>query len=193
MRYSAEHKQETRERIVRAASRQFRGRGVDGIAIADLMSKLHLTHGGFYRHFGSKEQLLAEAVTKALEEVGARFMDEVKKVPPGSELRMIIERYLSPEHCANPAEGCPIAALATEIPRYPRAVRAKIERAVREHFKRIGRFLPGATERERRLNCVLLFSGMSGVLNAARLTTDPEQRDAILQRAKEFYTSAFCG
>jgi TetR/AcrR family transcriptional repressor of nem operon len=157
------------------------------------MSQLHLTHGGFYRHFGSKDQLLAEAVTKAIEEVGARFRDEVKKVPPGSELRMIIERYLSPEHCANPAEGCPIAALATEIPRYPRTVRAKIERAVREHFKRIAKFLPGVTASERRLNCILLFSGMSGVLNAARLTTDPEQRNAILQRAKDFYISAFCG
>jgi len=157
------------------------------------MSQLHLTHGGFYRHFGSKDQLLVEAVTKALEEIRARFMDEVKKGLPGSELRIIIERYLSPEHCANPAEGCPIAALSTEIPRYPRAVRAKIERAVREHLKGIARFLPGATERERRLNCILLFSGMAGVLNAARLTTDPEQRNAILQRAKEFYTSAFCG
>jgi TetR/AcrR family transcriptional repressor of nem operon len=192
MRYSPEHKQETHERIVRAASRHFRGRGARGIAIADLMKKLDLTHGGFYRHFGSKEQLLVEAVTEALEETAGRFKDAVVKGQAGCELRLIIEEYLSPEHCANAAEGCPIAALATEIPHYPRAVRAKIDRAVREHFKGIARFLPGATESERELDCVLLFTGMAGVLAVARVTADPEQRKAILQRAREFYTSAFC-
>ena len=89
MRYSPEHKQETHERIVRAASRQFRGRGADGIAIADLMKKLQLTHGGFYRHFGSKEQLLVEAVTKALEETAGRIQDAVVNGQAGCELRII--------------------------------------------------------------------------------------------------------
>src|SRR5215813_15439187 len=81
MRYSAQHKQETRERIVRAASRHFRGRGGDGVAIADLMRKLNLTHGGFYRHFDSKEQLFAEAVAKSFEDVRAKFKEVVEKAP----------------------------------------------------------------------------------------------------------------
>jgi AcrR family transcriptional regulator len=85
MRYSARQKQETRERIVRAASRHFRGRGWDGVAIADLMSKLNLTHGGFYRHFDSKEELFAEAVAKGLEEVRAKLKC-VADEQPGGEL-----------------------------------------------------------------------------------------------------------
>src|SRR4030095_2784119 len=83
MRYSAQHKQETRERIVRAASRHFRGQGGEGVAIADLMRKLNLTHGGFYRHFDSKEQLFAEAVAKGFEDVRAKFKEAVEKAPPG--------------------------------------------------------------------------------------------------------------
>src|SRR5262245_4430383 len=127
MRYPAHQKQETRERIVRAASRHFRGRGGEGVAIADLMGKLNLTHGGFYKHFDSKEQLFAEAVAKSFEDVRAGFAEAVVKAQPGDELRVLIEQYLSLEHCANPDSGCPLAALASEIPRYPRALRVKID------------------------------------------------------------------
>jgi len=127
MRYSAQHKQETRERIVRAASRHFRGQGGEGVAIADLMRKLNLTHGGFYRRLESKEQLFAEAVAKSFEDVRAKFTDAVEKAPPGGELKVLIEQYLSLEHRANPDSGCPLAALASEIPRYPRALRVKID------------------------------------------------------------------
>jgi TetR/AcrR family transcriptional repressor of nem operon len=192
MRYRPQHKQETRERIVRAASRHFRAKGRKGTAIADLMSKLDLTHGGFYRHFGSKEQLLAEAVGKSLEEAAAKLAIAIEKGPPGNELKIIIERYLSVEHCANPSVGCPIAALVSEIPRYPRSVRLKIDRAMQEHFKSIARFLPGASEDERGRNCLILFSGMAGALNLARVTPDPEKRRTILQAAKDFYIKAFC-
>lgn len=192
MRYSPQHKEETRERILRAAAKQFRGRGGKGVAIADLMRNLDLTHGGFYRHFGSKEQLLAEAVAKGFEEVAAKLTEAVENGQPGSELKSIIELYLSLEHCANPADGCPIAALISEVPRYPRRLRVKIDRAMREHFKRIAGFLPGANEGERERNCMVLFSGMAGALNLARATADSEMRKAILQSAKEFYVDAFC-
>src|SRR5690348_4364118 len=112
MRYSAEHKQETRERIVRAASRHFRRHGREGVAIADLMRKLNLTHGGFYRHFGSKEQLYVEAFERALEETRRAMMQAAAK-QPGAELRAAIEHYLSLDHCSNPADGCPVAALSS--------------------------------------------------------------------------------
>jgi len=192
MRYPAHQKQETRERIVRAASRHFRGRGGEGVAIADLMGKLNLTHGGFYKHFDSKEQLFAEAVAKSFEDVRAGFAEAVVNAPPGGELRVLIEQYLSLEHCANPDSGCPMAALASEIARYPRAVRAKIDRAMRDHVKRIAKFLPGATEDERQRNCLALLSGMCGALTLARAVVDKEMRQNILQAAREFYIKAFC-
>src|SRR5215475_805659 len=74
MRYPAEHKQQTRQRIVRAAARRFRSRGNEGTVIGDLMRDLRLTHGGFYRHFGSKEELFAEALEHSLEQFASKVL-----------------------------------------------------------------------------------------------------------------------
>ena len=176
---------------MRAASRHFRRRGGKGVAIADLMSNLDLTHGGFYRHFDNKEQLMVEAVAKGFEDVRANFLAAVKEAPPADQLKAFIEQYLSLDHCANPADGCPIAALASEIARYPRTLRVKMGRAIHEHIETLARFLPGATKEERQRNCFVLVSGMSGALTVARTTADPELRKTILQAAKEFYIKTF--
>src|SRR2546425_8562978 len=115
MRYSATHKQETRQRIIRAAARHFRSRGSEGAAIGDLMRDLHLTHGGFYRHFDSKEDLLVKAFEQGHDEIQSRIVSAVESAPKGSEVKALIDAYLSIEHCDNPADGCPVAALATEF------------------------------------------------------------------------------
>lgn len=192
MRYSAQHKQQTRERIVRTASRHFRKHGEGGVGIADLMSQLKLTHGGFYKHFESKEELLAEAVLKAFEEAEAGLMEAVRKAPPGQQLRMIIEYYLGLDHCADFSGGCPVAALASEMARYPRNVRLRINRAMQNRTKSLARFLPGKTDQERERNSLVLMSGMIGALNLARATVDPERRKFILQAARDFYIKTFC-
>ncbi len=192
MRYSTDHKQETRERILRTASRHFRRRGGRGVGIAELMSKLDLTHGGFYKHFDSKEELLAEAIANAFDETESRFTEAVSKAKPGTELKTLIENYLSLEHCANPGEGCPMAALASEIGRFPRAVRTEIDRAIKRRVKRTARFLPGASEKERERNCMALLSGMIGTVNVARALVDPEARRTVLEASKDFYIKSFC-
>ena len=192
MRYTPEHKQETHARIVREASRQFRRRGARGLAIPDLMSKLDLTHGGFYKHFDSKQQLLTEAVAKAFDDAESRFQETVSKAKPGAEIRTLIENYMTLEHCANPAEGCPMAALASDIARFPRPVRNEIEKAIKERVKSVARYMPGATENERRRKGMALMSGMIGALNIARALVDPEARKTALEASKEFYIKAFC-
>ena len=115
MRYSAEHKEETHERIVRTASRRFRRSGAS-VGIADLMKALKLTHGGFYRHFRSKDDLLVEALQNGFDDMRQRMSEAIAKVPPGRELESLIETYLSDRHCADAAGGCPVAALAAESP-----------------------------------------------------------------------------
>ncbi|PYQ94823.1 MAG: hypothetical protein DMF96_24515 [Acidobacteria bacterium] len=124
MRYSAEHKQQTRERIVRAAARRFRGRGGEGAGIRDLMRDLRLTHGGFSRHFESKEGLFGEPFEQSLKEVGDRVTKAIEQAPPGSQLKALIDTYLDIEHCNDVAGGCPVAALASEVARRPRAARS---------------------------------------------------------------------
>src|SRR5215510_3051563 len=205
MRYSAKHKQETRERIVRTASRHFRQRGEEGVGIADLMSKLKLTHGGFYKHFDSKEELLAEAIAKAFEDVEERFADMVSRAKPGTELKTLIENYLSLEHCANPGEGCPMAALASEIGRLPPRVRAQIDQAIKRRGKRVSGLMPGATQQEREKKTMVLLSGLIGTINVARLTGKFQTTEAQMNfvawkmltgdRAKYLgliFTIAFC-
>jgi len=192
MRYSADHKKQTRERIVRAAARHVRENGGKGPGIADLMRKLDLTHGGFYKHFRSKRQLLAEAIVRAFDETDAWLVEAIGEAPPGGELKVIIERYLSLRHCSNAAGGCPVAALASEIARYPRASRLEVDRAIRKRIERIAEFLPGATDHERERNCLVLFSGMAGSLTLARATVDLASRKAILKASRDFYIEAFC-
>ncbi len=192
MRYPAEHKQETRERIVQTASRRFRRAGA-GVGIGQLMKTLKMTHGGFYRHFKSKDDLLVQALEKGFEEMRAKVRAMIAKAPPGHELEVIIETYLSDQHCADPAGGCPVAALASEIGRQPRAVRVAFDRAVQNVASTMARFMSGATEEERRRRAGVLFSGMSGTLAVARAVSDEQLRRTILSTARKIYIEAFAG
>jgi TetR/AcrR family transcriptional repressor of nem operon len=190
MRYPAGHKEETRERIVKAAARKFRSRGSDGAAIGDLMRDLRLTHGGFYRHFGSKEDLFAQAFEHSLEEVRRKFAPVVEQAPPGGELEALIGAYLDVEHCDNAAEGCPVAALASELARRPRSARAALQRVLANHIKLIAKHVPGENEDERERKAMMLFSGMAGTLTVARVMTDDQRRRRMLDAAKKFYLAA---
>jgi TetR/AcrR family transcriptional repressor of nem operon len=190
MRYPAHHKQQTRERIVRAASRRFRSRGTDGAAIADLMRDLRLTHGGFYRHFGTKEDLVVEAFEAALKESGDRAIAALEQAPAGGEMQALINAYLDPRHCDDIAGGCPVAALASEIARRPKGSRGRFLQTLLTHIRRMEQFMPGRTAEERRAKTIALFTGMAGTLTVARAFTDEQDRRAILDGAKQFYLAA---
>ncbi len=191
MRYPAEHKEEIRERIVHVASRRFRRSG-SGVGIAALMKALKLTHGGFYRHFKSKDDLFAEALGKAFEESRARMRKAIEGAAPGQEVRAVIDLYLGQEHCSDPAGGCPIAALVSEVSRQPRAVRMVMDRALLQSVPALARYMPGATDAERRGNVVALMSGMAGSLAMARAVSDEGLRRTILRSARKMFLEAFC-
>ncbi len=192
MRYSPEHKQQTRERIVRAASRRFRSRGSQGAVIGDLMRDLNLTHGGFYRHFDSKEDLFVEAFEHGLTEISRKIAAAIEQAPRGGELKAFIDAYLDIEHCANAADGCPVAALASEFARRPPHSRARAAflRVLRDRTQRMAKYLPGATEEERVCKARMLMSGMAGTLTVARVIPDDRQRRKFLDDAKKFYFDA---
>jgi hypothetical protein len=90
------------------------------------------------------------------------------------------------------ADGCPVAALAADIARHPRAVRVRFEKALREYRRPSVQFLPGATKEEKILNSRILFPGMAGVLNTARAIGDEDRRESLLATAREFYVRSFC-
>ena len=190
MRYPSEHKRQTREKIVKAAARQFRSRGSEGTGIGDLMHDLHLTHGGFYRHFRSKEELFAAAFEQGLKQLEHHADCVVKHAPKGGELKALIDSYLSIEHCDDPPGGCPIAALTTEIGRRPSKVRGAFLNLFIKHIGSIAKYMPGANDEERHQKVRFLFSGMAGTLNVARLIVDTGQRKKFLEDARKFYFEA---
>jgi TetR/AcrR family transcriptional regulator, transcriptional repressor for nem operon len=190
MRYPAEHKGHTRKRIVRAAARRFRSRGTEGATIGTLMRDLRLTHGGFYRHFGNKEQLFIEAFDQSLEEVATKARSAIQHAPRGNELKALIDGYLAIEHSRDVAGGCPVAALATEIARRPPKVRAEFIRVLINHIAVIAKYIPGTTEEERERKARVLLSSMAGTLTMARVIVDGQERRRFLDDAKRFYFEA---
>src|ERR1700710_2692019 len=114
-------KEETHERIVDAAARALRRHGYEGVGVADVMKEAGLTHGGFYSHFESREAMLAEALVRAGRDSSVNMSEGIRaRVARGnSPLRSFIEVYLSDAHLSGAEQGCPVAALGSEMSRHP--------------------------------------------------------------------------
>jgi len=191
VRYPAEQKAETREKILSTAARSFREHGSEMNGIGQVMKELGLTKGGFYRHFESKGDLYAAAVARAFEEQGKRLVAVADAAPKGAELRAVIEHYLSAKHLRAPGTGCPLAALAAEIARQPLEVRKRIHQSMLAYRDRMLPYIPGATVEEKRGRSFILFSGMAGALVAARAIAEPQTRKRALAAARSFYVKTF--
>src|ERR1041385_9522355 len=162
MRYSAEHKARSHEKILSMAARSFRERGGDSSGIGTVMKKVGLKKGGFYRHFKSKDDLFVEAVARALEETGRGMVEVAKSAPEGQALRAIIERYLSVGHLNSPGSGCVRAALGPELARKSLSGRKRIEASREAYRERLVPFVPGQTREEKLAKIRLLFPWRAG-------------------------------
>jgi TetR/AcrR family transcriptional repressor of nem operon len=191
MRYSPEHKAENHEKILSMAARSFREHGGDSSGIGTVMKKVGLTKGGFYRHFGSKDDLLVDAVARAFDEMGRGMLEVAKSAPEGQALRAIIERYLSAGHANSPGLGCVVAALGPELARKPLSVRKRIEASREAYRERLLPFVPGQTREEKLAKFELLFPSMAGVLTVVRVTSSPQRREQMLTEARKFFVKSF--
>jgi TetR/AcrR family transcriptional regulator, transcriptional repressor for nem operon len=189
MRYSAQHKAQTHERLIKTAAKQFRRRGVQGIGIAKLMGGLGLTHGGFYAHFDNKSELVAAAARNIFKEATVQIEAAAAAAPKGRELTAIISSYLSAGH--RDTHGCLLPGLTGEIARQPQTVRTALTQAFYEYANRISKYMPGSNEEERRSQARLLFSGMAGTMMVARAINDRQLSDTMLAQGREFYISIF--
>ena len=133
MPWPRDHKQETRQRIVEAAASAFREHGIEQTTVAEIMQQAGLTHGGFYAHFQSKDELVAEAVKYASEQVSKIFDSPNTKHP----LLEVSGAYLSVPHMAHPERGCPVAALATELNRGGQKVRNVVSRELQARLEKL--------------------------------------------------------
>lgn len=167
MRYDAEHKQQTRARMIEVASRVLRRDGIAASGVATLMEEAALTNGAFYAHFASKEALVAEAVVFALGETTAAFEEKIRVAPAGTALDVVISHYLDPRHVVRPEYGCAVAALAPELARRPEATRLAVDAAIDRLVETIASALPEACS-NRKETAGAVFACMVGTIQLAR-------------------------
>jgi TetR/AcrR family transcriptional repressor of nem operon len=189
---STEHKARTREQIVSAAAGLMRRHGPSGIGVAQVMKQAGLTHGGFYAHFASKDELVAEAFEAAVVESGRNLTEGLEDLEPAEQLRHYVGRYLSRAHRDNPGEGCPLTALGSELSRGGPSARHGFEHGMRKLMDGFAKVLPAtpatgtdrlntADDDDRVLN---LMSMMVGGLMLSRAVGDQTFSDHILRTTR---------
>lgn len=189
MRVSREQMRENRERILDAAAMMFRERGFDGVGVADLMKAVGLTHGGFYGHFASKDDLAAQAIGRAFANAN-NWLEEAKAAEPDTPLKAIAGRYLSTQHRDAPGQGCPVAALGCDIARQGEASRQAATEGVRAAIASLADAAPGEGGGERRRAAIVAYASLVGALVLARIVDDPALSEEILAVAASALGSA---
>ena len=177
MRYAPEHNDATRERILAVASRLFQERGIAAVGLAKIMAEAGLTVGTFYTHFESKEALLQEALLRSLD---ARH-EALEQGLHGADLEMLVRAYLSPEHRDASGTGCPVAALASEVARHPRATRHTFASHNAPTLDALAASLSSRQGKEvGRAEAAAFLGLLAGTLQLARAAPDRAESNAIL-------------
>lgn len=187
MRLTKEQAEKNRQLIVETASRMFRLHGTENVAVADIMKECGFTHGGFYNHFESKDELAAEAVAAAFDVVASNLAENLASgEDPQESLSTFVARYLSPPHRDSKSGGCPASALSVDAARSGKAVQTAFGKGIETYLDLIGAQL-GGDEREAREQAIALFSGLVGALMLSRAVkkSDPKLSDELLNSARD--------
>ncbi|CAM5773839.1 TetR family transcriptional regulator [Labrys miyagiensis] len=177
MKVSKEQVAENRQRILEAAARLFREHGFEGVTVAEIMAAAGLTHGAFYGHFSSKEDLVAQSFAHVL------FPEEAKPDDEGT-MAEYAASYLSHPHRDRPGVGCLFSSLGTEVVRTTGAARHTMTQALKRRIETFSETAPGDTPEERRRAAIAGWSAMVGAVMLARIADDPALSDEILRETK---------
>lgn len=178
-RYSPEHKDATRQRILERAGRRFKRDGIDGSGIAVLMSDAGLTNGAFYAHFGSKDDLVAAVVGDQLRSQAETFHTSASD---RAGFERFVRDYLSPEHRDHPDEGCPSAALLDEIARSGEAAKRAYTDGMLVMIDDVAALMHATDQKAARTRALTLFASMVGTLQMSRALADRELSDHVLKQ-----------
>ncbi len=193
----AQQKEETHQRILEAAARQFREEGLTGAGVQRIMEEAGLTHGGFYSHFSSKSELMVEALGETGTAQREQWLGAVREVPEAERLVRIVSRYLSRWHRDTPGAGCLLPALSADVSRAPECVRETYDRLLQETIANIeslisedeGEHPPGpgcGAEKEAHARATGALALCVGGLLLARAAHDREFSDEILRSCRHF-------
>jgi TetR/AcrR family transcriptional repressor of nem operon len=191
MRYRPEHKAKIHQKIVKDASRRVRVEGLGGAAVAAVMRDNGLTHGGFYKHFGSKDELLIESLQEAFREFGDTLVGVAEASHPQTAWKAIIKAYLSLEYCEQAGRGCPLTALSPELARSGKRMRRQIFAELVKYRDRMVPFMPGQRISDKERAFFVIFSTMVGAVEIARMLPDRAIQEKVLANARDFLLSSF--
>ncbi|MEP6884228.1 MAG: TetR/AcrR family transcriptional regulator [Gammaproteobacteria bacterium] len=184
MGYSKASKANTRARLVETAASRFKERGVDGISLVDLMKDLKLTHGGFYKHFGSRDELVTEALALALKQSG-EAMREHGLGQEKPDLTAFVDFYLGETHRDGRADGCAVAALAGDAPRKDAAVQAQFREHIDANLRAITEVLRSGSSQDAREAAIMVLCCLYGALMTARAVGDSPLSREILRTVRK--------
>ena len=191
MRYRPEHKAEIHRKIVKDASQRVRAEGLNGAAVAAVMRDTGLTHGGFYKHFASKDDLLLESLREAFREIVDTWVHAAKQSSNKAAWKAIVKAYLSPEHCEHPEHGCPLAALAPELARVDKRMKPQIVAELAKYKSQMLPFMPGRRTEDKERAFFAIFSTIIGAIEIARMLPDPAMREKVMASARDFLLRSF--
>jgi TetR/AcrR family transcriptional repressor of nem operon len=183
MRVSREQAAANRDRIIDAAGALFRAKGFDGVGVADIMKAADLTHGGFYGHFASKDDLVAQASKRAMTRAAANWRGMVAAAP-GEPIAALLQHYLSARHRDDPGKGCVFAALAADAARSGKVVRNAFAEGLAPLIDILADAIPARTSTIRRRKAVATMATLVGALMLARAAEGTPLSDEVLDAAR---------
>jgi TetR/AcrR family transcriptional regulator, transcriptional repressor for nem operon len=178
----------TRRRIVKTAAAEFRRNGIHATGLSDVIAAAGLTHGGFYRHFDSKDQLVAEACAAAMESAGETTEASACHGVGNDALEAIVTSYLSADHRDNQSEGCLLAGLGSELARSDDKTRAVATAGFLKLVDVLTKQYRQTTPKIAKARALVAASAMIGAVMMSRIVTDPKLSAAILQHTKSHLT-----
>jgi TetR/AcrR family transcriptional regulator, transcriptional repressor for nem operon len=191
MRYRPEHKAEVHRKIVKDASRRVRAEGLTGAAVAAVMRDTGLTHGGFYKHFESKNELLLESLREAFRDIADKLVRVAEQSRSEAAWKAIVKSYLSLEYCDHAERGCPLTALGPELARADEAMRGQILAELVNYRDRMLPFMPGRRTADKERAFFVIFSTMVGAVEIARMLPEGAAQERVLASTREFLLRSF--
>jgi len=183
MRYEPDHKEQTRQKVLKVAARAIRAEGPHKVAVAKVMARAGLTVGGFYAHFASKDELIAAAIDEMFAEAKSRQLLETGELPPAEAIGAYIDFYLSPTHRDARATGCPMPSLAADLPRLTPKARERFAAGVQRLRARLAEKLALLDHDDAEAEASSIVAELVGAVSLARAEPDPAASDAILARS----------
>lgn len=184
MKVSRAQAEENRRNVIDVSSRLFRQNGFDGVGVNTLMQAAGLTHGGFYKQFKSKDDLIGQAIGLALDQTKGRLTALAGKSAPAS-FETIVRYYLSERHRDAMGEGCALAALGADVARHGPDVRRVVERSIEDYLGLLEAAIGAAPDRSARNKAIAALSMMVGALVLSRAVEDRDLSGQILVAAAD--------